>query len=404
VTVRLSQLARRIGPSGTVAADERMQRLRAAGRDVVSLGAGQLDFETPAPVARAGRAAIEEGRTRYTPVAGTTALRRAVREKFERENGLVYADDEVLVGAGAKGVIFHALLALVDPGDVVLVPSPGWPSYTSMVTLAGGEVMAVPLEAKNGYRLTADAVERALAQAGGRARGLILNSPHNPTGALLTREQMAGIAGLAQGADLWVVSDEIYEHLLYEGEFTSFAAVDGARARTLTVNGVSKAFAMTGWRIGFGGGPAELIQTMDALQSHTAGNASSISQCAAEAALRLSVARDPEMIAERERFRRALIERRDLVCRGLGGIPGVTLVRPAGAFYVFADVSAHFGRTLAGRPIQGSSDLAEHLLEEAGVAVVPGVIFGDDRCVRLSFAAGLDELERALSRVQSALA
>ncbi len=403
MTLRLSRLAGRVGTSGTMAADDRMQRLRAAGRDIVSLGAGQLDFDTPAPVARAGVDAITRGCTRYTPVAGTVALRSAVRAKFERENGLHYGDDQVIVGAGAKSVIFHALLTLVDPDDVVIVPSPAWPSYASMVTLAGGRVVAAPLAAEDGYRLSAAALREALALAGGRARGLILNSPHNPTGALMSREAFDAIAQVVREADLWVISDEIYEHLVYEGAFASFAGSDGMVARTLTVNGVSKAFAMTGWRIGYGGGPADLVRGMEALQSHTSGNPSSIAQPAAEAALRLTVAGDPTMMAERERFRAALVARRDLTCRALGAIPGVTLVRPAGAFYVFADVSRLYGRTFAGRVIAGSADLADHLLEHAGVVVVPGAVFGDDRCLRLSFAASLDELNSALDRLARAL-
>jgi aspartate aminotransferase len=403
VTLRLSRLVGAVGTSGTMAADDRMRALRAAGRDIVSLGAGQLDFDTPAPVARAGIDAITGGSTRYTPVAGTVGLRVAVRAKFERENGLHYGDDQVIVGAGAKSVIFHALLALIDPDDVVIVPSPAWPSYASMVTLAGGRVVAAPLTVKDGYRLTAAALRGAVAAAGGRARGLIVNSPHNPTGALVSRAAFDAIAEVVREADLWVISDEIYEHLVYEGTFTSFAAGEGMAARTLTVNGVSKAFAMTGWRIGYGGGPANLVRGMEALQSHTSGNPSSVSQPAAEAALRLTVAGDVAMIAERERFRAALVARRDLTCRALCAIPGVTLVRPEGAFYVFADVSSQYGRTLAGRTIAGSIDLADHLLEHVGVAVVPGAVFGDDRCLRLSFAASLEELTQALDRLARAL-
>jgi aspartate aminotransferase len=390
--------------SGTMAADERMQALRAQGRDIVSLGAGQLDFDTPAPVAEAGVHAIQGGCTRYTPVAGTVALRRAVRAKFERENGLAYGEDEVIVGAGAKSVIYHALLALVDPGDVVIVPTPAWPSYASMIELAGGRAQPAALAAADQYRLSAADLRAAVAAAAGRARGLILNSPHNPTGALLAASRIAELAAVVREADLWVISDEIYETLIYDGEFACVAAAGGIRDRTLTVNGVSKGFAMTGWRIGYAGGPAELVRAMESLQSHTSGNPSSVSQAAAEAALRLSVAGDPALGAERRRVREALHARRDLVCAALEAIPGVTLVPPAGAFYVFVDVSCHYGRTLAGRAIAGSSDLAGHLLEHAGVAVVPGIVFGDDRCLRVSFAASSEELSAALGRLARALA
>jgi aspartate aminotransferase len=382
-----------------MAADDRMRRLRAAGRDIASLGAGQLDFDTPPQVARAGAEAIARGQTRYTPVAGTPELRRAIRSKFERDNALSFADDEVIAGAGAKSVIFHALLALVDPGDVVIVPTPAWPSYASMVAVAGGRVVTARLEAADRYRLTPDTLGAAITAAEGRARVLILNSPHNPTGALLSRADLAALAPRVCDANLWVISDEIYEPLVYEGEFACCATVPGMAERTLTVNGVSKAFAMTGWRIGYGGGPAVLVRAMEALQSHTSGNPSSVSQCAAEAALRLSVAGDPAMAAERCRIREALGARRDLACRMLESIPGVALVRPAGAFYAFPDVSRHYGRVVAGRTIGGSTDLAEHLLEAAGVAVVPGAVFGDDHCIRVSFAAALDELESALGRL-----
>ena len=312
MTLKISGLARGVAHSGTMAADERMQALRASGKDIVSLGAGQLDFDTPAPIARAGMDAIASGRTRYTPVAGTAALRRAVRGKFEHENGLAYGDGEVIVGAGAKSVIYHALLALVDPGDRVIVPSPAWPSYASMVALAGGEVVAAPLSPADGWRLTPAVLRGAIERGGGRARGLILNSPHNPTGAVLGAAELAGVAAVVRDAGLWVISDEIYEHLVYDGAFASVAAADGMRARTLTVNGVSKGFAMTGWRIGYAGGPPELVRAMEALQSHTSGNPSSVSQEAAEAALRLVRAGDPVMVAERRRVREALAGRRML--------------------------------------------------------------------------------------------
>jgi aspartate aminotransferase len=403
MTLKVSRLAQRIGHSGTMALDERIQALREEGRDIVSLGTGQLDFDTPKPVAEAGANAIASGQTRYTPVAGTSVLRHAVRSKFERENHLAYEDDQVIVGAGAKGVIFHALLALVDPGDVVVVPVPCWPSYGPMIAVVGGQVVGTRLEAGNGYKLTAEGLMAAIEQGRGRARGLILNSPHNPTGAVYSREEYARIAEVVQGENLWVISDEIYEHLTYDGGFVSFASLPGMLPRVLSVNGVSKAFAMTGWRLGYGGGPAELIRAMEALQSHTHGNASSVSQAAAEAALRLSLEGELALMAERRRIRDTLLRRRELACRELASLPGVALVRPAGAFYVFVDFSRHYGRVLAGRPVQGSGDLAEYLLEQAGVAAVPGVVFGDDRCLRLSFATSTEELSVALQRIRKAL-
>ena len=404
MTLRISKLAQRIGHSGTMAVDEKMQVLRQQGRDIVSLGAGQLDFDTPAPIGEAGARAIAGGMTRYTPVAGTPGLRRAIRAKFERENQLAYEDAEVIAGAGAKSVIFHALLALVDPEDVVIVPVPCWPSYHSMIVLAGGRVVGARLDAAHAYKLSVEGLMSAIAESRGRARGLILNSPHNPTGAVYAAEEFARIAEVAHGERLWVISDEIYEHLTYDGTFVSFATLRDMKDRTLTVNGVSKAFAMTGWRIGYGGGPAILVRAMEALQSHTSGNPSSISQQAAESALRLTLDGDPAMTEARRSIRDAMSRRREVACRELAGIPGVTLVKPAGAFYVFADFSRHHGRELGGRKVQGSSDLADYLLEHAGVAAVPGVVFGDDRCLRLSFATSTEELSVALQRIRKALA
>ncbi|HYM81048.1 MAG TPA: pyridoxal phosphate-dependent aminotransferase [Candidatus Limnocylindria bacterium] len=404
MTLKLSHLARRVGHSGTLAIEDRMLQLRAEGKDIVNLGVGQLDFDTPEAVRAAGVAAIEQGMTRYTPAAGTEALLRAVRVKFERENGLEYGADEVIVGSGAKSVLFHGLLALLDPEDAVIVPVPAWPSYRSMIAVAGGQMVAARLDARNGYKLTADGLVEAVRAARGRAHGLVLNAPHNPTGAVYAREELAQIAEVVQGEGLWVISDEIYEHLIYEGSATSFAAIAGMRARTLTVNGVSKSFAMTGWRIGYGGGPAALVRCMVAIQSHTSGNACSISQHAAEAALRLTLEGDEALSAERQRVHDAMLRRRDLACRELAAIPGVTLVRPAGAFYIFADFSSHYGRELGGERVLGSSDLAAYLLSAAGVSVVPGIIFGDDRGLRLSFATAREELSVALQRIKKALA
>ena len=398
--LRLSRLAQRIGNSGTLAVDEKMQALKAQGRDIVSLGAGQLDFDTPGPIGKAGARAIEDGQTRYTAVAGTPALRKAIAAKFERENKLAYREDEVIAGAGAKSVIFHALLALLDPDEVVIVPVPSWPSYASMVQVTRGRVVGARMDAGAGYKLTVDGLVTAISEARGQARGLILNSPHNPTGAVYTAEEYGRIAEVVRGENLWVISDEIYEHLTYDGAFLSFAAVPGMKDRTLTVNGVSKAFAMTGWRIGYAGGPGALIKAMESLQSHTSGNPTSIAQHAAEAALRLTLEGDPEMVEERRRIKEAMLRRRELACRELAGIPEIQVVRPAGAFYVFADFSHYYGRELHGRRVQGSMDLAEILLEHAGVAVVPGAVFGDDRCLRLSFATGVEELRVALQRVK----
>ncbi len=401
--MKLSRIALRADPSGTLAVDERYQQLRARGRDIVSLGAGQLDFDTPARVCDAGVRAIQEGQTRYTPVAGTPRLLEVVRSKFARENDLDYGPEEVLVTAGAKSALYHAVLALLDPEDAVIVPTPSWPSYASMIQMVGGQVVPARLEAHQSYKLTVESLLDAVSAARGRARGLVLNHPHNPTGAVYSREELLHLSEVVRGEGLWVLSDEIYERLIYEGAFVSLATLPGMKERTLTVNGVSKSFAMTGWRIGYAGGPRNLIQAMKALQSNTSGNPSSISQEAAESALRLTLEEDPGLMGERDRMLEALQQRRDLVCRELAAIPGVSLTRPAGAFYVFADFSRHYGRELGGKPPQGSRELADLLLEVAGVAVVPGAVFGDDRCLRISFATSLEELTVALQRIRRTL-
>jgi aspartate aminotransferase len=389
--------------SGTLAIDELYQARKAEGEDVISLGAGQPDFASPPAALAGGIEAIESGRTRYTPVAGTPELRALIARKLKEENGLAVTPSQVVVSAGAKQAIYHALLALVDPGDTVLVPTPAWPSYAEMVRLVGGEPVPVPLSPADGYRLTSEALMSALEAAPRRPGVLVLNQPANPTGAVYTREELARLAEVVRGEELFVIADEIYEHLVYEGEFTSFATLPGMRSQTLIVNGFSKAFSMTGWRVGYAAGPAPIMRAIAALQSHTAGNPASVSQHAAlkalEAQLQGGAGREPL-----QRMQEAFHRRRDLVCRLLDDIRDVRYVRPGGAFYVFVDVSSYYGRTLpGGRVAHGSLALSTLLLEEAGVAVVPGSAFGDDRAIRLSFAASAEDLTVALKRIRRAL-
>ncbi len=401
--MRLSRIAQDAKLSGTLAIDEQFQLRRAEGQDVISLGAGQPDFPSPPAALAGGIEAIESGLTRYTAVAGTPELRALIARKLKDENGLAVTPSQVVVTAGAKQAIYHTLLALVDPGDTVLVPTPAWPSYVDMVRLVGGVPVTVPLSAENGYKLTSELLMRALAGTPRRPGVLIFNHPGNPTGAVYAREELARLAEVARGEDLFVISDEIYEHLTYDGTFTSFATLPGMRSCTVTVNGFSKAFSMTGWRMGYCAGPAPVIKAICAIQSHTSGNASSVSQHAAlkalEAQLEGGEGKEPLV-----RMQNAFRLRRDIVCRMLADIPGVSFVKPGGAFYVFADVSSYYGRPLAkGRVALGSLELASYLLDEAGVAVVPGIAFGDDRCIRLSFAAAAEDLTVALKRIHRAL-
>lgn len=402
--MRLSRLAQEAKPSSTLAIDEDYRARKARGEDVISLGAGQPDFPSPPAALQGGEDAIREGRTRYTDVAGTEELRSAIARKLKEENGLAVTAQQVVVTAGAKQAIHEALIALVDPGDGVLIPTPAWPSYGQMVRLLDAQVVPVPLTAADGWKLTVEGLMGALSRAGGRAQVLILNQPANPTGATYTSDELARIAEVVRGEEITVISDEIYERLVFDAPFTSFATLPGMRGRTVTVNGFSKAFAMTGWRMGYAAGPAPLMAAMTAIQSHTSGNACSVAQHAALKALEASLD-GPAGREPLENMRTAFRKRRDLVCRLLADVPGVTFVRPGGAFYVWVDVSAHFGRPLAGgRVVRDSLEMAAYLLDVAGVAVVPGRAFGDDRHIRLSFAASAEDLTVALKRIARALA
>ncbi len=401
--MRLSRLAQDAKPSGTLAIDEEYRARKARGEDVISLGAGQPDFPSPPAALTGGEEAIRGGRTRYTDVGGTEELRAAIARKLKEENGLAVTAQQVVVTAGAKQAIYHALCALIDPGDGVLVPMPAWPSYGQMAQLLGGKVVPIPLAAADGWKLTVDGLMKALAGARGRADVLVLNQPANPTGATYTADELGRLAEVVRGENITVIADEIYERLVYDAPFTSFATLPGMRGRTVTVNGFSQAFAMTGWRMGYAAGPAPVIAAMTAIQGHTSGNASSVSQHAAlralEAALEGGAGREP-LDAMKAAFR----DRRDLVCRLLADIPGLAFVRPGGAFYAWVDVSGCYESAAGEGGIRNSQDMARFLLEEAGVAVVPGRAFGDDRCIRLSFAASAEDLTVALKRIARALA
>lgn len=398
----LSRRAREIAPSATMKVDERLQSLRREGQDVIPLGAGQPDFETPEAARAGGHAAIDDGRTRYTPVAGVPGLRQAIAQWLHADSGLAVTAEQVVVSSGAKPALYHTLLALLDPDDEVLLPVPAWPSYEEMARLAGARVRRIPTTPGDGYKLTAEALVRSLSRRGGRPPLLLLHHPSNPTGAVYRREELLRLAEVVRGEDLFVVSDEIYEHLVYDAEFISVATLPGMRQRTVKVSGVSKSFAMTGWRIGFATGPAPVMQAVQAVQSHVLGNPSSISQAAAEAGIR-SLLEGPAGREPLERMRQAFRRRRDLVSKLLREIPKVQFVPPEGAFYFFVDVSAYYGRTFGNRRVTNSLEMAEYLLEEARVGVVPGAAFGEDRCVRLSFTVSTEDLTVAIRRMAKAL-
>jgi aspartate aminotransferase len=392
---QLSARVRNLSPSRTIAMNQRARKLREAGVDVIDLTVGEPDFPTPEAVREAAKRAIDEGNNLYTPVAGYNDLREAVSRKLMRENGLDYPASLVMASAGAKHCLANALLALVDPGDEVILPAPHWVSYAELAKLAGGLPVSLPTLASEGYKLRPEALEAAITP---RTKALVLCSPSNPTGAVYSAEELAALAAvLERHPRVWAVSDEVYEHIDYTGRpHASLASAPSLRDRTVLVNGVSKAYAMTGWRIGYLAGPAPLVKACVDLQGQMTTNASSIAQRAAFAALESGTSLIGGM---QEAFRR----RRALVLAGASALPGLELVEPEGAFYIFPDVSSYFGRKAGATAIAGSDDFAEYLLDEARVAVVPGSAFGDDRCLRLSFAASDARLAAALERMGEAL-
>ncbi len=382
-----------IKPSPTMAVAGLALELKAAGRDVIGLAAGEPDFDTPDHIKMAACAAIEAGETKYTAVDGTPALKAAIAEKFRRENGLDYRLNEISVGAGGKQIIYNAMMATLDPGDEVIIPAPYWVSYPDIVLLAGGTPKFVTCPQEAGFRMSPEDLERAI---GPRTKWLMLNSPNNPSGAAYDPEQLRALTDvLVDHPHVWVLTDDIYEHLLYDDlEFATAAAIEPRlRERCLTMNGVAKAYAMTGWRIGYGGGPAELIRAMAKIQSQSTSNPCSISQAASVAALE-----GPQgFIAERNAILR---QRRDLVVEALNQAPGLRCHRPEGAFYVYPDCAGVLGRrTPAGRCSSNTEDFSRYLLEQESVAVVHGAAFGLDPHIRISYATSTELLVEACRRI-----
>lgn len=372
------------------------QRLKQEGRPVIVLGAGEPDFDTPDHVKRAAEFAIRAGQTKYTSLDGTPELKAAIAEKFLRENELVYAAEEITAGAGAKQVIHNAFMATLSPGDEVILAAPYWTSYADMVRIADGTPVHVLCREENGFRLDADDLARAITP---RTRWLLLNSPSNPTGAAYSEAQLRPILDvLKQHSRVWLIADDIYEHLTYDNmPFVTAAAVEPSlKSRTLTVNGVSKAYAMTGWRVGYAGGPRELISAMAVVQSQSTTNPCSVSQAAAIAAL---TGPQDVLIERRAAFQR----RRDIVVSALNSIEGVTCRRPGGAFYTYASCADLIGRrTINGAIIDSDSAFCRYLLEDHSVAVVPGSCFGLAPFFRLSYASSEQNLREALQRIARA--
>lgn len=393
-TMYLSEKAKGIKASTTLAIDSKFKAMKAEGIDVVGFGAGEPDFDTPDYIKKAAIAAIENGQTKYTPAAGTMELRKAVAEKFLHENGLSYEPSQIIISNGAKHSLVNAFMAILNPGDEVIVPAPFWVSYTEMVKLADGVPVVVAATEEENFKISVQALEKALTD---KTRAVILNSPSNPTGMVYTEEELKAIADFVVAHDLYVISDEIYEHLIYEGKHISIASFgEEIKARTIIINGVSKTYAMTGWRIGFAAAPAEIAKVMANVQSHASSNPNSIAQAATVAAL--SGGRE-----EIETMRKAFCERRNYMVERINSINGVSCKKPQGAFYVLMNISGLKGKTLAGKLIQSSDDFAEVLLNDAKVAVVPCSGFGADDFVRWSYAVSMETIKEGLDRLEAFL-
>lgn len=391
-----AQRVRAIGVSEILRITDHANALKRAGRPVIVLGAGEPDFDTPEPIRAAAARAMERGDTRYTVLDGSPAMKAAVQLKFRRDNALDFALDEISVGAGAKQVIFNALMASLNPGDEVILPAPYWTSYADIVQICGGVPVSVPCGEANGFRLDAAQLEAAVTP---RTRWLFLNSPSNPSGAAYSAVQLAPLCEvLLQHPAVWVLADDIYEHILYDGHaFATPAAVEPRlRERTLTVNGVSKAYAMTGWRVGYGAGPRALIAAMAVVQSQSTSCPSSVSQAAAIEAL----TGPQHVVAERRDDFQA---RRDFVVAALNRAPGLHCRVPEGAFYTFASCAGVLGRrTRGGALLQTDSDFCNYLLQDFEVAVVPGSVFGLAPYFRISYATSMAQLEEACARIAAA--
>lgn len=386
----------RIKPSPTLAVTAKAAELRAAGKDVIGLGAGEPDFDTPDHIKKAAIEAIHAGQTKYTPVGGTPALKKAIIDKFKRENELHYTPAQVVAGVGAKQVLFNAMLATLNVGDEVIIPAPYWVSYPDMVVFAEGVPVVAKTTEEAGFKLTPEVLEKHITP---KTRWLILNSPSNPTGSAYSKQELQALADvLLKHPHVFVMADDIYEHLLYDNfKFYTIAQVEPKLYdRTLTINGVSKAFSMTGWRIGYAGGPEDIIKAISSIQSHSTSNACSISQAASVAALN-------EPLDFLDDWRKHFVRRRNLVVDALNKIDGVSCRKPEGAFYVYPNITSFIGSTTpSGKTLNSCTDFCAYLLEDALVAAVPGDAFGMGGYFRISYATSEGILNDAMTRIAKA--
>jgi aspartate aminotransferase len=391
--MKISQRAKKVAPSATLAVTNRAKELKAQGIDVVGFGAGEPDFDTPDYIKEAAIKALKEGKTKYTPASGIPELRATIARKLETENGLKYTPEQIIVNIGGKHSVYEAMQAVLDPGDELLLPAPYWVTYPEAVGLAGATVKVLETDKKNSYKITPAQLKKAITP---KTAMLILNSPNNPGGFSYTPNELRALAKTLEGTNVAVMSDEIYEKLIYgDTKFISFAALsEDAFNRTLTLNGLSKTYSMTGWRLGYTAGPLDVIKAMSRLQDHMTSNPVTFAQYAAITAM------GPESAEAIEKMRVEFEKRARYMTDRLRAMKGVECTEPTGAFYCFPDVSSHYGRTMGGLKITGSMDFAKALLEQANVGVVPGLPFGCDKNVRLSFATSMQQITKGLDRME----
>ena len=390
--MKISVRAQAVPPSATMAVAARAKAMKAEGIDVVSYGAGEPDFDTPEFIKDAAIAALKAGKTKYTATPGIPELRKAISDKFKADNGLDYTPDQIIVNIGAKHSVYESMQAVLDPGDEVILPTPYWVTYPETIKLAGATAKVLETKSENGYKVTPDELKAAITD---KTALFMLNSPNNPGGFSYSPEELAALAKVLEGTDIMVLSDEIYEKLMYAGnKFASFASLsEDAYNRTLTINGLSKAFAMTGWRLGYTAGPLEAIKAMGRLQSHMTQNPVTFAQEAAVTALKDTSGAVEKMRVEFEK-------RGEHMAKRLNAIDGVECKQPTGAFYCFPDVSKHYGKTIGGADITDSMSFAAALLEQAQVALVPGTPFGCSNNIRLSFACSMEQIDKGLDRLE----
>lgn len=391
---QLSDRLQRLAPSATLAMSQKSSEMKAKGIDVINMSVGEPDFNTPEPIKEAAKKAVDENYSRYSPVPGYADLREAVAAKLKRENGLDYSTGEILVSNGAKQSVCNTIMALVNDGDEVIIPAPYWVSYPQMAKLAGGEPVIIEAGFEQNFKITPEQLEAAITP---RTKILILCSPSNPTGSVYSKEELRGLAEvILKHEDVFVIADEIYEHINYVGRHESIAQFEGMKERTIIVNGVSKAYAMTGWRIGYIAAPEWIVKGCNKLQGQYTSGPCSVSQKAAQYAYEADQACVEEM-------RKAFERRRNLIVELAKGIPGLEVNVPEGAFYLFPKCSSFYGKSAGGKKIENSSDLALYLLEEGHVATVGGDAFGDPDCFRMSYATSDDNIVEAMRRIKEAL-